>query len=36
MLQTGDKAPDFTLLDQGGEQLTLSSLRGETIVLYSR
>jgi len=34
MLQTGDKAPDFTLLDQGGEQLTLSSLRGETIVLY--
>ena len=34
MLQAGDKAPDFTLLDQDGEELTLSSLRGEAIVLY--
>jgi peroxiredoxin Q/BCP len=34
MLQAGDNAPDFTLLDQDGEALTLSSLRGETIVLY--
>jgi peroxiredoxin Q/BCP len=34
MLQAGDKAADFTLLDQDGEELTLSSLRGETIVLY--
>jgi peroxiredoxin Q/BCP len=34
MLQAGDRAPDFTLLDQDGEELTLSSLRGETIVLY--
>jgi peroxiredoxin Q/BCP len=34
MLQAGDTAPDFTLLDQDGDELTLSSLRGETIVLY--
>lgn len=34
MLQAGDRAPDFTLLDQDGEELTLPSLRGETIVLY--
>ena len=26
MLQAGDKAPDFTLLDQDGEGLTLSEL----------
>lgn len=34
MLQPGDKAPDFTLRDQGGDELTLSELRGETVVLY--
>ena len=34
MLQTGDRAPNFTLVDQDAEELTLSSLRGETIVLY--
>ena len=34
MLEAGDAAPDFTLPDQGGEELTLSSLRGETVVLY--
>jgi peroxiredoxin Q/BCP len=34
MLQAGEKPPDFTLLDQDGEELTLSSLRGGTIVLY--
>ena len=34
MLQAGDTAPDFTLPDQNGEELTLSGLRGETVVLY--
>ncbi|HVC07397.1 MAG TPA: thioredoxin-dependent thiol peroxidase [Solirubrobacterales bacterium] len=30
----GDQAPDFRLPDQGGNQLALSSLRGDTVVLY--
>ena len=34
MLQAGDVAPDFTLPDQNGDELTLSTLRGETVVLY--
>ncbi|HMJ73506.1 MAG TPA: thioredoxin-dependent thiol peroxidase [Solirubrobacterales bacterium] len=34
MLEAGEAAPDFTLPDQDGEELTLSSLRGETVVLY--
>jgi thioredoxin-dependent peroxiredoxin len=34
MLEPGEKAPDFTLPDQDGEQVTLSGLRGETVVLY--
>jgi peroxiredoxin Q/BCP len=34
MLAEGDAAPDFTLPDQDGNELTLSSLRGETVVLY--
>ena len=34
MLSEGDAAPDFTLPDQDGKELTLSDLRGETIVLY--
>jgi peroxiredoxin Q/BCP len=34
MLETGDKAPDFTLPDQNGEQVKLSDLRGKTVVLY--
>jgi peroxiredoxin Q/BCP len=34
MLQPGDRAPDFTLPDQDGEALTLSGLRGQTVVLY--
>ncbi len=32
MLETGDQAPDFTFSDQNGEPLTLSDLRGETVV----
>jgi peroxiredoxin Q/BCP len=35
MLETGTKAPDFTLPDQDGEDVTLSSLVGTTVVLYS-
>jgi len=34
MLSEGDKAPDFSLPDQHGEQMKLSDLRGETVVLY--
>jgi len=34
MLEPGQTAPDFTLPDQDGRQVTLSGLRGETIVLY--
>ena len=30
----GEEAPDFTLLDQHGEPLTLSSLRGSKVILY--
>ena len=34
MLAQGDQAPDFTLPDQSGEPVTLSDLRGQTVVLY--
>jgi thioredoxin-dependent peroxiredoxin len=34
VLSEGDKAPDFSLPDQNGEQVKLSDLRGETVVLY--
>jgi thioredoxin-dependent peroxiredoxin len=34
MLAEGDVAPDFTLPDQNGDEVTLSKLRGETVVLY--
>jgi thioredoxin-dependent peroxiredoxin len=34
MLAEGDAAPDFTLPDQHGNPVTLSDLRGETVVLY--
>ena len=33
-LQHGDTAPDFTLPDQHGDPVTLSDLRGQTVVLY--
>src|SRR6478736_1555508 len=32
--QPGDGAPDFTLPDQQGNEVTLSALRGKTVVLY--
>jgi peroxiredoxin Q/BCP len=34
MLEAGKSAPDFTLPDQDGNEVTLSALRGETVVLY--
>jgi peroxiredoxin Q/BCP len=33
-LQTGDTAPDFTLPDQEGNAVSLSGLRGKSVVLY--
>jgi len=33
-LAIGDPAPDFTLPDQSGQPLTLSSLRGQRVVIY--
>jgi thioredoxin-dependent peroxiredoxin len=34
MLEAGADAPDFTLPDQNGNEVSLSSLKGETVVLY--
>jgi thioredoxin-dependent peroxiredoxin len=34
MLSPGDTAPDFTLPDQDSDEVTLSDLRGQTVVLY--
>jgi thioredoxin-dependent peroxiredoxin len=34
MIETGAQAPDFTLPDQEGRDVTLSELRGRTVVLY--
>jgi peroxiredoxin Q/BCP len=34
MIEPGDLAPDFTLPDQHGNRVTLSELRGQTVVLY--
>jgi thioredoxin-dependent peroxiredoxin len=33
-LKPGDPAPDFTLPDQNGDRVSLSQLRGRTVVLY--
>jgi thioredoxin-dependent peroxiredoxin len=33
-VDNGDVAPDFTLPDQDGKPLTLSSLKGKVVVLY--
>ncbi len=32
--EPGDKAPDFTLPDQDGNPVSLSGLKGKTVVLY--
>ena len=34
MVEAGQEAPDFTLRDQDGKELTLSDLRGGTVVVY--
>jgi thioredoxin-dependent peroxiredoxin len=34
MVEVGDEAPDFTLPDQEGNPVTLSGLRGKSVVLY--
>ena len=34
MIEEGQEAPDFTLPDQSGEEVTLSDLRGSPVVLY--
>jgi thioredoxin-dependent peroxiredoxin len=34
MPEAGQQAPDFTLSDQDGTEVTLSALRGKTVVLY--
>ncbi len=34
MLNVGDLAPDFTLNNDAGADITLSSLRGKPVILY--
>jgi peroxiredoxin Q/BCP len=34
MIEAGERAPDFELLDQDGEAVKLSALRGKPVVLY--
>lgn len=34
MLKEGDKAPDFTTVDSEGNKVSLSDLKGKTVVLY--
>ena len=34
MLEPGDQAPDFTLPDQDGRDVSLSDFAGQTVVLY--
>jgi peroxiredoxin Q/BCP len=34
VLAAGDSAPDFTLRDQNGDEVTLSDLRGSKVVVY--
>ncbi len=33
-METNDKAPAFTLLDQNGEKVSLKDFKGKTVVLY--
>lgn len=34
MLQTGDKAPDFSALNQDGETVSLKDFKGKKVILY--
>ncbi len=34
MLEIGSKAPDFTLQDQDGNEVSLSGLKGQKVVLW--
>jgi peroxiredoxin Q/BCP len=34
MLKQGDKAPAFTLLDQDGNSVKLSDLKGRKVLVY--
>jgi peroxiredoxin Q/BCP len=34
MIEAGQEAPDFTLPDQNGDEVKLSDLRGQPVVLY--
>jgi|TARA_B100001079_G_scaffold215364_1_gene190126 peroxiredoxin Q/BCP len=34
MLEEGSKAPDFTLPDQDGNEVSLSGLKGQKVVLW--
>ena len=34
MLNVGDVAPEITLSDNKGQEVTLSGLRGKTVVLF--
>lgn len=34
MLTVGDKAPDFTLPSQSGDNVSLKDFKGKTLVLY--
>ena len=34
MLNVGDRAPDFTLLSQSGDNLSLKDFKGKILVLY--
>lgn len=33
-IDINDKAPDFSLLDQDGEKVSLKDFKGKTVVLY--
>jgi cytochrome oxidase Cu insertion factor (SCO1/SenC/PrrC family) len=34
LMNIHDKAPDFTLQDENGKEISLQDLRGKTVVLY--
>ena len=34
LMNIHDKAPDFTLQDENGKEISLKDLRGKTVVLY--